>query len=270
MFGPVMTSMRWLASSRQWLGMNEPAAGLVEARLDDRMAPALDLDARLRDELGPAPLQRDRALGQRRKRIDRGQRARQRRQRREVRLQRVEHLLVQQLLARKRSFLRRQRLVLESLQLRRDVALGVLHRLPAPVVGRYLVDLALRDLDVEAVHAVVLNAQVVDAGADCARALRGRSGKRRSCRRCDRSSSSSASKPAAMTPPSRSSTAGGSAMRTRQQGLDLGRRREREPLLVEQRCAARHRVAQAPAARQASSAGPPARADAPGAARCAP
>ena len=33
---------------------------------------------------------------------------------------------------------RRQRLVLEGLQLRRDVALGVLHRLAAPVVGRHL------------------------------------------------------------------------------------------------------------------------------------
>ena len=60
---------------------------------------------------------------------------------------------------------RRQRLVLERLQLGRDEALGVLHRLAAPVVGRHLRRLALRDLDEEAVHAVVLDAQVRDAGA---------------------------------------------------------------------------------------------------------
>ena len=49
-----------------------------------------------------------------------------------------EQRLVEQLLAGERALLRRERLVLEGLQLRRDVALGVLQRLPPPVVVGHL------------------------------------------------------------------------------------------------------------------------------------
>jgi hypothetical protein len=105
--------------------------------------PALDLDAGVADELGPAPVQRVGALGQRGQRVEAGQRARERAERRQQRLQRVEQRLVEQLLARQRALLRRQRLVLEGLELRRDVALGVLQRLAALVVARHLGGLAL-------------------------------------------------------------------------------------------------------------------------------
>ncbi len=57
----------------------------------------------------------------------------------EVRLQLVEQLVVEQLLAGEGAVLRRQRLVLEGLELGRDEALGVLQRLAALVVGRHLV-----------------------------------------------------------------------------------------------------------------------------------
>ncbi len=76
-----------------------------------------------------------------------------------------QHLLIEEFLARQRAFLRRQRLVLEGLQFRRDVALGILQGLAAAVVVRHLVGLAVRDFDVEAVHLVVFDAQVGDAGA---------------------------------------------------------------------------------------------------------
>ena len=57
------------------------------------------------------------------------------------------------------AFLRGQGTVLETLQLGGDVPLGVLQGLAAPVVVWNLVGLAVRDLDVEAVHAVVLDPQ---------------------------------------------------------------------------------------------------------------
>ncbi len=80
-------------------------------------------------------------------------------------LQVVEQALEQQFLAGQRAFLGAQRLVLEGLEFGRDEALGVLQCLAAPVVGRHLVGLALRDLDVEAMHLVELHAQIGDAGA---------------------------------------------------------------------------------------------------------
>ena len=86
-------------------------------------------------------------------------------QRADVRRQVVQQLFVQLFLARQRPVLRRQRLVLEGLQFRRDVALGILQRLAAAVVVRHLVGLAVGDFDVKAMHLVVLDAQVGDAGA---------------------------------------------------------------------------------------------------------
>ena len=86
-------------------------------------------------------------------------------QRRHLRRQIGQQRVVQLALAVAGALLRRQRLVLEAFQLGRDEALGVLQRLAAPVVIGHLVELALGDLDVEAVHAVVLDAQVGDAGA---------------------------------------------------------------------------------------------------------
>jgi hypothetical protein len=81
------------------------------------------------------------------------------------RVQLLDERLVEQLLARERPLARGKRLVLERLQLRRDVALGVLHRLAALVLHRHAIEVRLGDLDVEAVHPVELHAQVGDAGA---------------------------------------------------------------------------------------------------------
>ena len=124
-----------------------------------------DLDARMRDEARRVPVQRVGAFGQRAQRIERRDRARQPAQRRDVRLQRIEQLLVQPLFARQRPVLRRQRLVLECLQLGRDEALGVLQRLPATVVVGHFPQGALRHLYIEAVHAVELHPQVRNARA---------------------------------------------------------------------------------------------------------
>ncbi len=77
----------------------------------------------------------------------------------------VQQPLEQPLLPRQRSLLRGQRLVLEGLQFRRDVALGVLERLPAAVVVGNLLDVRVGDFDVEAVHAVVFDLEIGDAGA---------------------------------------------------------------------------------------------------------
>ena len=129
------------------------------------MAPGLDAQTRLADELGPAPVERARALGQRCQRIEARERAGERREWLDVGLQRVDQLLVQQLLAGERAVLRRERLVFEGLQLGRDESLGVFQRLAALVVGRHFARLTLRHLDVEAVNLVELHPQVGDAGA---------------------------------------------------------------------------------------------------------
>ena len=77
----------------------------------------------------------------------------------------AEQLVVERFLECERAVPRRERLVLELLQFRRDVALGVLERLPAAVVGRDLAGVGVGDFDVETVHVVVGDAQVRYAGA---------------------------------------------------------------------------------------------------------
>ncbi len=119
--------------------------------------------------------------------------------------------LVEQLLARERAILRRERAVLERLQLRRDVALRVLERLPAPVVVGNLLRVGVGDLDVEAVHAVVLDLEIGDAGARALARLQ-RHQEFAAVSSIARSSSSSASKPVAITPPSRTCAAGSAAI----------------------------------------------------------
>ncbi|MNR39213.1 hypothetical protein D3C85_1573990 [compost metagenome] len=80
-----------------------------------------------------------------------------------MRQQGLEQRFVENLLTCQCAVLCGQRLVLEGLQLRRDIALGVLERLaPAVVVGHF-VRLAIRYLYIEAMHAVVFHAQVGDA-----------------------------------------------------------------------------------------------------------
>ncbi len=77
----------------------------------------------------------------------------------------VQHLLVQPFFAGQGALLGAQGLVFKGLEFGGDEALGVLEGLAAAVVVGHLVGLALRDLNVEAVHLVELHAQVGDAGA---------------------------------------------------------------------------------------------------------
>ena len=75
-----------------------------------------------------------------------------------------QQLLVERPLARQRPLAGRQRLVLEGLQFRRDVAFGRFQRLAAPVLGGDAVGMTAAHLNVETVHAVVAHLQRGDAG----------------------------------------------------------------------------------------------------------
>ena len=133
MFGPVMSSSGRVGEQATVVGDE-----VLDLRLDHRMAAGLDLDqAGSSHELRPRIAARRAPCGEGRtaRRACASARA-MRCRRRHVRLQRVEQLFVERLLERQRPVARRERLVLECLQLRRDVALGVLQRLAAPVIVR--------------------------------------------------------------------------------------------------------------------------------------
>ena len=188
MFGPVMTSMRRASSSARSLGTN----GVLAELLDHRVAAAVDLQhAARRPARARTQLQAVGALGQ-------GARAhRAAPARRRCPAARPSASISCASSASYSSFsrasdllARAQHLVLEALELRRDEALGGLHRLPAQVVGRHALGLRARDLDEEALHAVVAELQA--AGCRCARARapRAPAGTRRCCVAMRRSSSS--------------------------------------------------------------------------------
>ena len=138
---------------------------VLDLRLDDRMPPGFEFEDRFGDELRARPAMPRRERGKAREDVELGEGARDLLQLRDVGAEFVEQRLEQGFLQRQRAVLGRQRLVLEGLELGRDVALGVLQRLPAPVVVGHLFGLRVGDLDVEAVHAVVLDLEVGDAGA---------------------------------------------------------------------------------------------------------
>src|SRR3990167_436896 len=117
------------------------------------MASRLDLDERCSDEFGRAIIERQRALGESCEEVELGERLREALQRRNIRDECLEQLIVEQLLARERALPRGERLVFEVLELGRDVTLGILQRLAAAVIVRYLVGLRARDFYVEDVHA---------------------------------------------------------------------------------------------------------------------
>ena len=137
----------------------------LDVLLDHRMAPATDVDARLVAELGLREPQRDRALGEVREHVERGERGRRRLQARQALDQPVEQALVELALAGQCAVARAEHAVLERLELLRDVALGVLDGLAAHPVGRDLLGLAAAHLDVVALHPVVAETQVGEPGA---------------------------------------------------------------------------------------------------------
>ena len=138
---------------------------MLDRRLHHRMAAAADLDARQAGELGRHPAQGLRAQRERGQHVDLGDRAADGLPCGHRSGQGIEQLLVEFALAGQRALLGRQGLVLEGLQFGRDVALGILQGLAAPVFGGHLVGLAIADLDEEAVNVVEAHAQVGDAGA---------------------------------------------------------------------------------------------------------
>ena len=138
------------------------------------MASGSNLDARD----GPQPGAHPTAIGcngcESAQHIELGNRLAQGLQGRQMRKQGAEQLLEQFLFPRKRPISGRQRLVLEGLEIGRDVALGILEGLSAAIVEWHLVGLAIGDLDEEAMHAVETDLQVGNAGALAFGALEGR------------------------------------------------------------------------------------------------
>src|ERR1019366_7341744 len=78
---------------------HEGLPAFLQARLDDRVAAALDFDAWLANELRPAPLGALRAFGQGRECVERWERARDGRKRFEMRRESVEERIVDMALA---------------------------------------------------------------------------------------------------------------------------------------------------------------------------
>ncbi|MNU58797.1 hypothetical protein D3C71_479410 [compost metagenome] len=138
---------------------------LVAHRFHHRMAAAFDLQARLGLQFRTRPVQRLRTLGEGGQHVQFAECGGALLERLQLGAQRVQQLLVQVLLARQRTVTRGQHLVLECLQFFGDVALGIGQRLPAGVMHRRAVGLALADFDVVAVHTVVADLQGGDAAA---------------------------------------------------------------------------------------------------------
>src|SRR2546423_349306 len=97
--------------------------------------------------------------------VERAERSRDALQRRDRRAQVRKQPFEQQTLPGEGALLRGQCLVLERLEVGRDIAFGVLERLPPAVVGGNALDVRVCDLDVEAVNAVVFDFEACDAGA---------------------------------------------------------------------------------------------------------
>ncbi len=137
----------------------------LDLLLDYRMPAAADRDARLRGKRRARETQRVRAFREIGQDVERGECGRRPLQRRNRRRELVEQLLEQRLLPCERALLRGERLVFEGSQLGGDVALRILERLPAAIIVGNLFDMRVGDFDVEAMHAVVLDLEVGDAGA---------------------------------------------------------------------------------------------------------
>ncbi len=160
MLGPVTISIWRVSDSRVSLAMK-----LSTWRSTTGWRPASISTSGSSVKSGAGVTERRRPLGEGGQQVELGERAGRNLQPRDVRAEVIEQLVVEQLLAGQRAVLCRERLVLERLQFWRDVALGVLERLAAAVIVRDFFGLRAGDFDIEAVHAVVLDLEVGDAGA---------------------------------------------------------------------------------------------------------
>ena len=178
MFGPVMTSRRRSGDTSRSFAMNSSICRSTTGCRPPRIArPVAATNS------GTREIERLRAFRQRRQHVERRERRTQALQRRNRGREVGDERFVEHLLPRERAVLRGKRAILERLQFRRDVALRVLERLPAPVVVGNLLHVGVRDLDVEPVHAVVFDLEIGDAGARAFARLPARRGIRRTCRR---------------------------------------------------------------------------------------
>src|SRR5580700_10801753 len=132
--------------------------------LDDGVPSALDLQHGLCDQSRLGPFERARTLGETRERIELRESGGRRLQRTEAVGELRQDLLEQLLLTREGAVACAQYLVLEALELGGDEALGGLHRLTPQIVLRHPLRVPSRDLDEEALHAVVAQLQSRDAG----------------------------------------------------------------------------------------------------------
>src|SRR5215813_704340 len=137
---------------------------MLDLRLHDRVPTAANSEAGRFGERRLSPAERLSLFGVRPQHVQGCERERSLLQRGDRRTELAQQGFEQRLLACKGALLGGERLVLEGLQLGRDVALGILERLPAPIVVRHAFGISVRDFDVEAVNAVVLDLEARDAG----------------------------------------------------------------------------------------------------------
>ena len=130
-----------------------------------RVAPRLNVDHCFIAEFRRGQIERAGTLGEGRQHIQFGHCGGDGLQGGKVGLEHVQQAFVEQLLACQRALRGGQRLVLEGLQFRRDIALGIFQGLAAAVIVRHIVRIGAADLDVEAVHPVVFDLEIGDAAA---------------------------------------------------------------------------------------------------------
>ena len=137
----------------------------VDEALDHRMAPAADAQHGAIDQFRGHPAQRRRPLGEGGQGVELGDGGSGVLQRRQHRGEPLEQRFPQHPLAGERTLARTEHLVLKTFELRCDEPLGVLDGLATQIIGRHLGRLAARQLDEEALHAVVAELQLRQAGA---------------------------------------------------------------------------------------------------------
>ena len=136
----------------------------VDETLDHRMAAATDAQHGAIDQFRGHPAQRRRPFGEGGQGVELGDGRGGVLQRRQHRGEPLQQRFPQHPLAGERTLACAEHLVLETFELRRDEPLGVLDGLATQIIGRHLGRLAARQLDEEALHAVVAELELRKAG----------------------------------------------------------------------------------------------------------
>ena len=164
-------------SAHVWAGDDEHPAlrseievvgheGRLRERLHHEVPSGPDPDPGLLAQLGTAEPEVDRAVRESRQHVERGDGARARLQAVALRPRRLDHPLVELAFEGEGAFARPEHLVLELLELRREIALHGLEGLPPDVFeGDPVRARRARDLDVVAVHPVVAHLEPREPGA---------------------------------------------------------------------------------------------------------